>query len=224
MLQAKYSPIRVLIADDHRLFREGLRSLLEREDEIDVVGEACDGEEAVSETGALAPDIVLMDIEMPKMDGIVATGLITRSYPNTKVLILSSFDEDDRVLKAMLAGANGYVLKRVATRSLIGILTAVREGEFIVPPFLAGLVLQEQRNQMAANMASDFGLTPQEIRILELLVSGSSNKEISNTVYVSVDTVKAHLKHIFEKLGVDCRTKAAIKAVDCGLVKRETPV
>ncbi|HYL97517.1 MAG TPA: response regulator transcription factor, partial [Blastocatellia bacterium] len=208
MLRTANSPIRVLIADDHRLFREGLRSLLEREEGIDVVGEACDGEEVVSETTSLVPDVVLMDIEMPKIDGITATTLITRSNPNTKVLMLSSFDEDDRVLNAMLAGANGYVVKRVATRNLVSILAAVRDGEFIVPPFLAGLVLQEQRNKKAAAAATDFGLTAQEIKILELLVSGRSNKEISNMICISVDTVKAHLKHIFEKLGVDCRTKA----------------
>ena len=221
MLQAMNAPIRVLIADDHRLFREGLRSLLEREEGIEVVGEACDGEEVVNEASALSPDIVLMDIEMPRIDGITATGLITHSNPKTKVLMLSSFDEDTRVLNAMLAGANGYVVKRVATRNLIGILTAVRDGELIVPPFLAGLALQEQRQQEAATAAADFGLTDQEIRILELLVSGYSNKEISNTVYISVDTVKAHLKHIFEKLAVDCRTKAAIKALKYNIVKRD---
>jgi DNA-binding NarL/FixJ family response regulator len=211
-------PISVIIADDHNLFREGLKTLLQNEPEIHVVGEARNGQEAVALAQDLVPDIMLMDIEMPFLDGIEATRLIAQKQLPTKVLILSNFDADERVYQAMLAGARGYIIKRIGTASLVGILKAVQNNEFLVTPFIASLIMRE--NLPAAGEAKDekFSLTEREVKILELLVKGYSNKEISNNIYISVDTVKVHLKHIFEKLGVDCRTKAAVKAIKHSIV------
>jgi DNA-binding NarL/FixJ family response regulator len=211
-------PISVIIADDHKLFREGLKTLLQNEPEIHVVGEARNGEEAVALAHNLEPDILLMDIEMPLLDGIEATRLIAQKQPLTKVLMLSNFDADERVYEAMLAGARGYIIKRIGTASLIGILKAVQNNEFLVTPFIASRVLRENLPTAGETKGEDFSLTEREVKILELLVKGYSNKEISNTIYISVDTVKVHLKHIFEKLGVDCRTKAAVKAIKHSLV------
>jgi DNA-binding NarL/FixJ family response regulator len=222
-MSASNLPTKVIIADDHKLFREGLKTLLQRDPGITVVGEARNGEEAVTLTESLAPDIVLMDIEMPLIDGIEAARLIGQKNPSTKVLMLSNFEEDERVYQAMLAGAKGYVVKRIGTTSLIGILKAVQNNELLVTPYLASLVLRENRQSSEKTKADEFNLTEREVKILKLLVKGYSNKEISNTIYISVDTVKAHLKHIFEKLGVDCRTKAAVKAIEHNIVPEPCP-
>jgi len=211
-------PISVIIADDHKLFREGLKTLLQNEPGIQVAGEARNGEEAVALAQNLQPDIILMDIEMPLVNGIEATRLIAQKQLPTKVLMLSNFDTDERVFEAMLAGARGYIIKRIGTASLIGILKAVQNNEFLVTPFIASLALRESLAAAGQTKETDFSLTEREVRILELLVKGYSNKEISNTIYISVDTVKVHLKHIFEKLGVDCRTKAAVKAIKHSIV------
>lgn len=211
-------PISVIIADDHKLFREGLKTLLQNEPGIHVVGEARNGEEAVAVVQNLQPDIVLMDIEMPLLDGIEATRLIAQKQLSTKVLMLSNFDADERVYQAMLAGARGYIIKRIGTASLIGILKAIQNDEFLVTPFVASLALREILPGARETKEGDFSLTEREMKILELLVKGYSNKEISNTIYISVDTVKVHLKHIFEKLGVDCRTKAAVKAIKHNII------
>jgi DNA-binding NarL/FixJ family response regulator len=218
LAEAGAQPVRVLIADDHKLFREGLRSLLERERGIKIMGEARNGEEAVHFAQTLELDVVLMDIEMPKIDGIEATRLINDLNLSVKVLMLSNFEEDTRVYDAMLAGAKGYVVKRISTANLVGVLNALQNDELILTPFLAGLALHNSRQAHRSNGTGNFELTSREIKILELLVKGYSNKEISNTIYISLDTVKAHLKHIFEKLGVDCRTKAAIKALKYNII------
>jgi DNA-binding NarL/FixJ family response regulator len=211
-------PISVIIADDHKLFREGLKTLLQNEPEIQVVGEARNGEEAVALAQDLSPDILLMDIEMPILDGIEATRLIVHQQLATKVLILSNFDADERVYQAMLAGARGYIIKRIGRASLVGILKAVQNNEFLVTPFIASMIMREKQAAAEDAGGEKFSLTEREVKILELLVKGYSNKEISNTIYISVDTVKVHLKHIFEKLGVDCRTKAAVKAIKHSIV------
>ncbi|HET9529334.1 MAG TPA: response regulator transcription factor [Blastocatellia bacterium] len=222
-MSAPSLPTRVIIADDHKLFREGLKTLLQRDPGIRVVGEARNGEEAVALSESLTPDVILMDIEMPIIDGIEATRLISQKNLLTKVLMLSNFEEDERVYQAMLAGAKGYVVKRIGTTSLIGILKAVQNNELLVTPYLASLVLRENSQSADKAKGDGFNLTEREVKILELLVKGYSNKEISNTIYISVDTVKAHLKHIFDKLGVDCRTKAAVKAIKHNIVPEPQP-
>lgn len=210
--------IRTVIADDHKLFREGLRALLELEERVEVVGEARDGEEAVLLARTLAPDVVLMDIDMPGMDGVLATSLIKETGLGVRVLMLSNHEDDARVSSAIKAGASGYVVKRVGMTDLVMIITSLVEGKLVVSPYLADMVLQERRKETRGVTAEDFSLTDRELKVLGLLVRGFSNKEISNTIYISQDTVKVHLKHIFEKLEVDCRTKAAVKAIQHGIV------
>jgi len=212
------APIRTVIADDHKLFREGLHALLELEEGVEIVGEARDGEEAVLLARTLTPDVVLMDIDMPGMDGVLATSLIKETGLGVKVLMLSNHEDDARVSSAMKAGACGYVVKRVGMTDLVMILTSVMAGRTVVSPYLADMVLNERRKETHGAPATDFGLTERELKVLGLLVRGYSNKEISNTIYISQDTVKVHLKHIFEKLGVDCRTKAAVKAIQYGVL------
>jgi DNA-binding NarL/FixJ family response regulator len=207
--------IRILIADDHKLFREGLRGLLEMEGKpsIQVVGEACDGEEAVLCAKAIQPDVVLMDIDMPRTDGIAATKLLKELNTGIKVLMLSNYQDDERVYSAMRSGASGYVVKRAGISDLIEIIKAVHKEAIVISPFLINLVLQQGRLDTAAMTPADFALTKREVTILKLLAKGWSNKQIANAIYISHDTVKAHLKHIFEKLGVDCRTKAVVKVI-----------
>lgn len=212
------APIRTVIADDHKLFREGLHALLELEEAVEIVGEARDGEEAVLLARTLAPDVALMDIDMPGMDGVLATSLIKETGLGVKVLMLSNHEDDARVSSAMKAGACGYVVKRVGMTDLVMIMTSVMAGRTVVSPYLADMVLNERRKETHGAPATDFGLTERELKVLGLLVRGYSNKEISNTIYISQDTVKVHLKHIFEKLGVDCRTKAAVKAIQYGVL------
>jgi DNA-binding NarL/FixJ family response regulator len=205
------SAIRVVIADDHKLIREGLKAIFEREKKIAVVGEARDGEEAVVAARMLKPDVILMDIEMPGTDGIVATRLIREINSDVKVIILSNYENHDRIWAAMKAHARGYVVKRAGGKDLVEIIEAVQQGEMIVSPYLANLALQSEEFQSAEDCPPQF--TERERQILKLLVAGYCNKEISNSIFISVDTVKAHLKHIFEKLDVDCRTKAAVEAL-----------
>lgn len=212
------APIRTVIADDHKLFREGLHALLELEETVEIVGEARDGEEAVLLARTLAPDVVLMDIDMPGMDGVLATSLIKETGLGVKILMLSNHEDDARVSSAMKAGACGYVVKRVGMTDLVMIMTSVVAGRTVVSPYLADIVLNERRKEAHGAPATDFGLTERELKVLSFLVRGYSNKEISNTIYISQDTVKVHLKHIFEKLGVDCRTKAAVKAIQYGVL------
>jgi DNA-binding NarL/FixJ family response regulator len=207
--------IRILIADDHTLFREGLRTLLEtkRRPSIQIVSEACNGEEAVLCAKAFRPDIVLMDLDMPRTDGIAATRLIRDLDLGIKVLILSNYHDDDRVYSAMRAGACGYVVKRAGITDLVEILKAVHHDAIVVSPFLINLLLQHRQTGGSPMTPADFSLTDREVTILKLLTKGYSNKEIANAIYISLDTVKVHLKHIFEKLGVDCRTKAVVKVI-----------
>lgn len=214
----KSGAIRLLIADDHKLFREGLRALLIGEAGIQPVGEARNGAEAVLLGQTLRPDIVLMDIDMPEVDGIVATRMLNEMNLGVKVLILSNFEDDERVYAAMKAGARGYVVKRIGASDLVLILEAVQNDEFIVSPYLANLILEGRRKDEHLLSTCNFALTDRELTILHQLVKGYSNKEISNNMYISQDTVKAHLKHIFEKLQVDCRTKAAIKALQYKII------
>ena len=213
--------IRVLIADDHRIFRESLATILDSHG-IQVIGQADDGEEAIVLAETLRPDVVLMDLEMPNMDGIMATRIIKQSMPTIKVLMLSAFSENEQILEAMKAGASGYVIKRVNKEGLVNIIKRCYQGEIQVSPYLANLVLQESQRAREAEpleggKASTL-LSTQEQAILGLIVKGLSNDEIAETIHISRDTVKFHLKHIFEKLQVHNRTQAAVVAVERRLI------
>ena len=216
--------INVLIADDHKILREGLASILNNVQGIHVIGQASDGEEAIRMAEELKPHVILMDLEMPYVNGIVATRVVKERIPSIKVLILSAFSEDERILEAMKAGASGYVVKRVGPEDLVAIIKACYQGEILVSPYLANLVLSEHFGSQAGEGSGggEFSivLSRQDHTILSLIVEGLSNEKIAELIHVSRDTVKIHIKHIFEKLQVHNRTQAAVVALEKGLIHR----
>jgi len=205
--------IKILIVDDHRLFREGLATLLRETDEIEVIGDAHNGKDALIAVRELNPDIVLMDLEMPELNGIEATRLVANKFPRTKVLALTSHEDDEHIYQAMVAGAVGYVVKRVNRDELIKIIKSAYKGEIFFSPFLANIVLKK-----GSQTSYEISLTQQERRIIQLIAEGYTNEGIAKTVYISRDTVKAHLKSIYKKLQVKTRTEAAVEALRRGLV------
>ncbi len=211
-------PIRVLLADDQRLFRQSLKYLLEQEGDIQVVAEAADGQDAFTLAQDIQPDIVLMDVDMPKLDGIKATRLILERDPHIKILMLSVHDDDERIISAMHNGAVGYVLKDADHKEFIRIIRGAFRGEKVLSPFLAdripkvpsqieGPVQQSKEEKGSAKIAL---LTDRERETLNLLSEGKSNKEIADRLCISVETIKSHLQTIYRKLDVKSRTEAAI--------------
>jgi len=214
--------ISVLIADDQTLFREGIKDLLEGEKWIQVVGEAPDGAEAVRLAKKLKPDVILMDIKLPKMDGIAATRLIRQDSPETNVLILSSFEDDAHVMEAIQAGANGYLSKMLPAAELVNALKTFACEGVMIPQQLMGRLIQGLRQFGGDGGApTPATLTKTEIRVMDLLGRGNSNKEISEKLTCSIKTVKNHLNRIFQKLGVENRTEAVVKAIDRGFISAE---
>jgi DNA-binding NarL/FixJ family response regulator len=209
--------IRLLIADDQRLFRQSLRIVLEHETDLKVIGEAGDGQEAYEQVKALRPEMVLMDVEMPKLDGIEATRLLVKERPDIKILMLSAYADDERVLHGIQAGAVGYIVKDATPEEFVKIIRATHEGTDITSPYLANLhpvVLARLRGSgIATGLSvndSELNLSPREREIVDLLVQGQSNKEMANQLCLSGDTVKAHLQHIFRKIGVSSRLEAVV--------------
>jgi DNA-binding NarL/FixJ family response regulator len=214
--------ISVLIADDQTLFREGIKDLLEGEKWIQVVGEAPDGAEAVRLAKKLKPDVILMDIKLPKMDGIAATRLIRTESPETNVLILSSFEDEAHVMDAIQAGANGYLSKMLPAAELVNALKTFSCEGVMIPQQLMGKLIQGLRQFGAPGSAgTPASLTKTEIRVMDLLGRGKSNKEIAAELTCSVKTIKNHLNSIFQKLGVSNRTEAVVKAIEKGLISAE---
>lgn len=199
--------IRVLIVDDHPIVRHGLNTFLGLDPEIQVVGEAADGEQAIRLVGALRPDVVVMDLLMPGMGGIEATGLIHSQYPEVKVLVLTSANQDALVLQAMAAGAAGYLPKDTEIHELRPAIHTVGSGQTYVSPTLAGRVISQ-----LGGVAKGSSLTEREAEILELLAKGATNKEIAASLQIGVPTVKTHVSTILSKLGVTSRTQAALQA------------
>jgi DNA-binding NarL/FixJ family response regulator len=215
--------IRVLIADDHTLVRDGTRRILEAEEDMDVVGEALDGEEAVQLAKELKPDVVLMDIAMPKVDGIAATKQIKHVYPEINVLILSAYDDDQFVFRLLQAGAAGYLLKSVHSQELVAGIRAVKHGESVLHPAIARKVLQRfvLTPEKPLDARKTGNVTQREIEFLRLMTRGLSNKEIADEVNLSIRTVQGCVGQIFKKLGVSSRTEAVIYAVKEGWVTLE---
>ena len=215
-------PIRVLIADDHALVREGTRQILEAQPGLEVVGEAQDGEEAVALASGLHPDVVLMDIAMPKLNGIEATRLIKKESPATSVLILTAFDDDQYIFALLDAGAAGYLLKTVGGEELAQAVRAVAEGESVLHPAIATKVFRRYTGAgRAATQVEIEPLTERESEVLTMAAKGLSNKMIARELKLSDRTVQVHLSNVFGKLGVASRTEAVITALQRGLLQLE---
>jgi len=214
--------VKVLIADDQTLFREGIKDLLENEKTVEVIGEAADGTEVVRLAKKLRPDVILMDIKLPHLDGVSATRLIRKELPATNVLILSSYEDEAHVMESIQAGANGYLSKMLPAAELVNALKAFANDGVMIPQQVMGKLLQGLR-QMSTSEGSPVSLTKTEIRVLVLLGSGMSNKEIAAKMDCSVKTIKNHLNAIFQKLEVSNRTEAVVKGIEMGLISPEEP-
>jgi DNA-binding NarL/FixJ family response regulator len=213
--------IRVLIADDQALFREGLRTLLGAHADLEVVAEAANGEEAVLMAGSYRPDVVLMDLRMPVLDGVAATRRLTAARAACRVIALTTFDDDETVFDALRAGAVGYLLKDVGSERLVEAIRATARGQSFLQPAIASKVLAEfNRLSRAAPEPAELpeGLSEREREVLRLLARGASNKEIAVQLDIAEGTVKNHVTSILGKLGVDDRTRAALRARDLGLI------
>ncbi|HEX6289498.1 MAG TPA: response regulator transcription factor [Herpetosiphonaceae bacterium] len=210
------SPIRVLVVDDHLVVRRGIRALLATEPDIEVVGESSNGAEAVVEAASLQPDVILMDLVMPQMDGIAAIESILASQPNARILVLTSFDADDKVFPAIRAGALGYTLKDFGPAELIRAIQRVYRGESSLHPAVARRVLQELAHPPQRPPTSD-PLTEREVEVLRLVAHGESNQQIAAMLGIGEGTVRVHVSNILSKLHLASRTQAALYALREGL-------
>jgi NarL family two-component system response regulator LiaR len=213
-------PIRILIVDDHAIVRKGIHALLSKEQGMQVVGEATNGEEGVAQAQALKPDVVLMDLVMPKLDGIEATRHITTHVPGARVLVLTSFAADDKVFPAIKAGALGYLLKDSGPDELIQAIRQVYRGEPTLAPPIARKVLAELAQPPKTPLTSE-PLTEREMVILRLVAQGMSNGEIAEQLTIAEMTVRTHVSHILGKLHLASRTQAALYALKEGLASLE---
>ncbi|MBO0685502.1 MAG: response regulator transcription factor [Candidatus Dormibacteraeota bacterium] len=211
------TPIRVLVVDDQTLFRAGLSRLLSQDPRIEVAGEAADGAEAVRLVDTLKPDVVLMDLKMPHRDGIHATRQIVHRHPETKVLILTTYDGDNHVIQALRAGASGYMLKDANLEAIVSSLMAVVAGERVMATAVADRVLEMLTGGTTAKEFYD-GLTTREAEILRMMANGMPNKQIAFELAISEKTVRNHVSNMYEKLGVYDRTQATLYAVRKGII------
>ncbi len=212
--------IRVLIADDHTVVREGTRQILEQEPDLKVVAEAADGDEAVKLTGSSKPDVAIIDISMPRVDGIEATKQIKALYPQVAVLILTAYDDDQFVFSLMEAGAAGYLLKSVRGSELVDAVRAVYSGESVLHPSIARKVLNRFVPSLGKGQRQEppETLSQREMEVLQLATQGLSNQDIAGKLSLSLRTVQAHLGHIFNKLRVSSRTEAVVRALKEGWI------
>ena len=208
--------IRILIADDHPVVRAGLQGMLASQPDFELVGEAVSGTEAVTLSAHLHPDVVLMDLRMAEMDGAVATAHIQSQQPGTAVLILTTYDTNSDILRAIEAGATGYLLKDTPRDELFAAIRSVAQGKAVLAPTVATRLLR-QRKTLAGEV-----LSARELEVLSLVARGASNKEVARSLFLSEATVKSHLIHLFGKLGVTDRTAAVTVALQHGLLRLET--
>jgi DNA-binding NarL/FixJ family response regulator len=217
------APLRVILADDQALFREGLRTLLSRAEGIRVVAEAKDGHEAVAQCRQHEPDVVLMDLRMPGLDGVAATAAVRKLRPAPQVLVLTTFDHDAEVFRALTAGAIGYLLKDVSSAVFFEGIRRAARGESVLEPTVASKVVREfarlqETRQRRVEQPLVEPLSARELHVLEHLAAGRSNKEIASQLNIAEGTVKNHMSQVLAKLGVLDRTQAALRARELGLV------
>lgn len=211
--------IRVLVADDHALFREGIRLILESDESVEIVGEAADGRQATAAARALMPDVVLMDVTMPEMDGLEATRQIKAKYSQIQVLILTMHRSDEYFFEMLKAGASGYILKGAKTSELIDAVRAVCQGEVYLNPSMAQKLVQGYLNLVEWNTEDGLSLSPREKEILRLLAEGYSSKEIAEKLVVSSSTVHTHRSNLMSKLGLSTRRELMQYARQHGLTQ-----
>ena len=214
------TPIRVLVVDDHAIVRKGIRALLSREHEIEVIGEAADGEEAIDQAQSLRPDVILMDLVMPKLDGIEAIKQIVARQSTTRILVLTSFAADDKVFPAIKVGALGYLLKDSGPDELVQAIHHVHRGEPSLDPSIARKLLQELSHPPKIAPTTD-PLTERELDVLRLVAQGKSNREIAEQLVITEMTVRTHVSNILSKLHLASRTQAALYALKEGLASLE---
>src|SRR5687768_1789383 len=202
-------PIRVLITDDHLIVREGLRLILETAEGIEIVGEASDGAECLQLVPELKPDVILMDLQMPRMDGITAIDHLRSEHPETAIVILTTFNEDDLMIRGLQAGARGYLLKDTDRENLLDTIHATAKGETLLKPEILARVLAARSNPVPVSASqTDSNLTERELEVLQAAARGERNKEIAYKLGITERTVKAHLASVYQKFGVDSRAAA----------------
>lgn len=204
--------VRLLIVDDHPVVRAGLRGMLAAEPTLEVVGEAASGDEALQQVTEVRPDVVLMDLRMPGMDGVTATGRIVAEHSGVRVLVLTTYDSDTDILRAVEAGATGYLLKDTPRDVLAGAIRAAARGETVLAPPVAARLVDRMRAPAAES------LTPREVQVLAEVARGLTNADVGRSLYIGEATVKTHLLRIFGKLGVDDRTAAVTQAIERGIL------
>lgn len=214
------SKIKVMIVDDHEIVREGLKKLIDVYPEIEVVATLASGKECLDQLDHFSPDVILMDISMPGLSGIETTRLCREKHPSVNVIMLTIYDDDHHVLKAVEAGASGYVIKNVRKADLLTIIKKVHEGKAFLDPEVTTSILQMLRhpNQDPGNARPDY-FSAREMEILLALTQGYSNQKIAEKLYLSENTIKSHLKNIFKKLSVSSRSEAITKAIQMGIVR-----
>lgn len=214
--------IRVLITDDHLIVREGLRLILETAENIEVVGEAVDGAECLQLVPTLKPDLILMDLQMPRMDGITAIGHLRKDHPDIAIVILTTYNEDDLMIRGLQAGARGYLLKDSSRESLLDTIRAAVKGETLLKPEILARVLAPQPQPKPVSVVQpDSTLTERELEVLQSASRGERNKEIAYKLGITERTVKAHLQSIYQKFGVDSRAAAVAVAAQRGLLETQ---
>jgi two-component system, NarL family, response regulator YdfI len=211
--------VRVMITDDHLIVREGLRLILETADDIEVVGEAVDGAECLELVSKLNPQVILMDLQMPRMDGITTIGHLRKDFPELAIVILTTYNEDDLMIRGLQAGARGYLLKDSSRENLLDAIHAAARGETLLKPeILARVLAPQSAPKPVSSTQTDSTLTERELEVLQLAAKGERNKEMAYKLGITERTVKAHLQSIYQKFGVDSRAAAVAVAAQKGLL------